>query len=377
MKNKTKAKVLMGAFSLTTLLLPKEVKGEETFLGETISNYQSFLTSSAKDYLEDYLRIDSENSFMEINQDGITTDEVNFRMGPGTTYGVIRTLDSEESIEVLGRCDNDWYLAKVGNTLGFIYGDYVRTLSKEFIDSQRLEYRQTFLCAVEAVSGVNVRESNDLNGKIIGGLNPQDKMPAYEKMDNGWYHIDYNGQDGYVFGELVKEIYATSSLDYPMIYIREEAPFCEEPYNEAISILEKDQFKYIYGENQDYYFIENEGRFGYVMKSHCERLTDTYVVVDISDQILKIYNRGEEIFSSYVVTGKDTTPTYTGAFYLRSKDRNVILRGIDYATPVDYWMPFDGGRGLHDASWREYFGGDIYEDVVKSQKYAEWHTPLR
>ena len=23
-------------------------------------------------------------------------------------------------------------------------------------------------------------------------------------------------------------------------------------------------------------------------------------------------------------------------------------------------MPFDGGRGLHDASWREYFGGDIY-----------------
>ena len=50
----------------------------------------------------------------------------------------------------------------------------------------------------------------------------------FEKMDNGWYHIDYNGEDGYVFGELVKEIYATSPLDYPMIYIREEAPFCEE-----------------------------------------------------------------------------------------------------------------------------------------------------
>ena len=33
----------------------------------------------------------------------------------------------------------------------------------------------------------------------------------------------------------------------------------------------------------------------------------------------------------------------------------------EYESPVDYWMPFNGGIGLHDANWRSKFGGTIYE----------------
>lgn len=32
----------------------------------------------------------------------------------------------------------------------------------------------------------------------------------------------------------------------------------------------------------------------------------------------------------------------------------------EYESHVDYWMPFNGGIGLHDATWRKTFGGDIY-----------------
>ena len=38
-----------------------------------------------------------------------------------------------------------------------------------------------------------------------------------------------------------------------------------------------------------------------------------------------------------------------------------VLKGEDYATPVKYWMPFNGGIGLHDADWRSKFGGTIYQ----------------
>ena len=31
-----------------------------------------------------------------------------------------------------------------------------------------------------------------------------------------------------------------------------------------------------------------------------------------------------------------------------------------YRTEVTYWMPFYEGQGLHDASWRSAFGGNIY-----------------
>ena len=41
--------------------------------------------------------------------------------------------------------------------------------------------------------------------------------------------------------------------------------------------------------------------------------------------------------------------------------RDAVLRGADYATPVSYWMPFNGGEGIHDANWRSSFGGQIYK----------------
>ena len=34
--------------------------------------------------------------------------------------------------------------------------------------------------------------------------------------------------------------------------------------------------------------------------------------------------------------------------------------GSRYASYVEYWMPFNGGIGFHDASWRSIFGGNIY-----------------
>ena len=43
-------------------------------------------------------------------------------------------------------------------------------------------------------------------------------------------------------------------------------------------------------------------------------------------------------------------------------DTIYLLKGEDYEDGVwvDRWMPFDGGIGLHDASWRSDFGGDAY-----------------
>jgi hypothetical protein len=32
----------------------------------------------------------------------------------------------------------------------------------------------------------------------------------------------------------------------------------------------------------------------------------------------------------------------------------------DYIVPVTFWMPFDGGEGLHDVSTRSAWGGDVY-----------------
>ncbi len=52
--------------------------------------------------------------------------------------------------------------------------------------------------------------------------------------------------------------------------------------------------------------------------------------------------------------------TPEGIYAMTYKTRNAILRGRGYATHVNYWMPFNKGIGLHDATWRSKFGGEIY-----------------
>lgn len=87
-----------------------------------------------------------------------------------------------------------------------------------------------------------------------------------------------------------------------------------------------------------------------------------YILVDISDQTLKYYVKGKVKLKSNVVTGGPGNRTPKGHFRLRSKSRNITLRGNGYSSYVKYWMAFIGSEyGIHDASWRSKFGGTIYK----------------
>ncbi|WP_163193063.1 L,D-transpeptidase family protein [Clostridium thermarum] len=90
---------------------------------------------------------------------------------------------------------------------------------------------------------------------------------------------------------------------------------------------------------------------------------NTYVEVDMANQHVWFYKDGILITEGPTVTGNvragHTTPE--GIYSLKYKQRDTVLRGPGYASPVSFWMPFNGGIGLHDASWRNRFGGNIYK----------------
>lgn len=90
---------------------------------------------------------------------------------------------------------------------------------------------------------------------------------------------------------------------------------------------------------------------------------DTYVEVDMTQQKLYYYENGQLFLETDVVTGNTgrRMGTPEGVNYIYSMQRNRTLRGPGYATFVKYWMPVKGNVGLHDASWRKEFGGEIYK----------------
>ena len=95
----------------------------------------------------------------------------------------------------------------------------------------------------------------------------------------------------------------------------------------------------------------------------------TYVEVDLTNQYMYLFVNGSVVTQGPIVTGKpsagDATPQ--GAYRIKYCQKNATLRGpkqpdgtYEWESPVSFWMPFNGGIGLHDAPWQAAFGGDRY-----------------
>lgn len=95
-------------------------------------------------------------------------------------------------------------------------------------------------------------------------------------------------------------------------------------------------------------------------------LGGSYVEVDLDGQHLWLYRDHElvtegDICSGDVATGCETP---TGLYTIKDKQTDRWLNGEDYHDWVSYWMPFNGGVGLHDSTWRTEsdYGGEVYLD---------------
>ena len=89
---------------------------------------------------------------------------------------------------------------------------------------------------------------------------------------------------------------------------------------------------------------------------------NTYVELNLTAQHLFFYKEGILILETDFVSGNISKEfgTPVGTYPVQYKENDATLVGEDYATPVKYWMPFNKNIGLHDASWRDEFGKDIY-----------------
>jgi len=107
-------------------------------------------------------------------------------------------------------------------------------------------------------------------------------------------------------------------------------------------------------------------------KSHGLRDTGpTWVEVDLTHQKLYCVVDDQVVVTTDIVSGRDSTParrTPTGMYEIRFKTTGRYLTGynrdgsVSYRSYVNYWMPFYNNIGLHDATWRYAFGGELYKN---------------
>lgn len=110
-----------------------------------------------------------------------------------------------------------------------------------------------------------------------------------------------------------------------------------------------------------------------------------YVEISIKDQMMWCYKDGQVFVETPVVTGTETDPERAtprnGCWTIFRKKTEYTMKGpmqengeYEYTAFVHYWMPFNGGVGIHDlASRGNNFGGDIY---MTNGSHGCINTPL-
>ncbi|NLK97690.1 MAG: L,D-transpeptidase family protein [Epulopiscium sp.] len=190
-----------------------------------------------------------------------------------------------------------------------------------------------------------------------------------DSMIHQWLSIDENYQITF-YEEKVKEYVKELSKTYNTIGRTRE--FITSS-GEKITVGGGDYGWYINQDEEAQYLIQaiKEGTIetrepAYIQTAFSRNSNDignTYVEIDLTNQYLWFYKNGTLITEGPVVTGNVSTnhTTPKGVYRLKYKQRNAILRGPGYAAPVSFWMPFNGDIGIHDATWRSRFGGNIYK----------------
>lgn len=118
----------------------------------------------------------------------------------------------------------------------------------------------------------------------------------------------------------------------------------------------------IYSNDETRVTVLYYGMEGTVLKNGVKKAEDA-IFLNIAEQKVFLVKNNKIIAESKCVTGtKNVNDTPKGSFKVTEMVKGKTLTGDDYSQYVNYWVRFCEGCGLHDASWRKSFGGNIYKN---------------
>lgn len=255
--------------------------------------------------------------------------------------------------------------------------EYIEEDESELIDEaifeEEYEGESIVFLQDNAVRAIKDTEIIDINGEIIGYL-PKDEELKVNMKYTDLYEVKYNDKMGYVKNTDVIEDYITRPQDtyISVAYINDDTSIYSDTYeSNIVKDLSKYESAYIYYEIGDYCYVMSDNNIGFVKKDKLNILDGTFVIVDISNQHLDLYQNNEIVMSSPVVTGKDKkTPTKIGIHEVYDTRGNRDLIGDNGSRHyVDVMNKFYKGQGLHDAEYDIHY--DESGNVIKKHGWRD------
>ena len=360
---------IMPPFSTETI--PDYVKPEETTPEETTPEVtipeETIPEETIPPVTEEIPIIESSN--IEV----IATTTVNLRSSNTADSIKLDQLQIYDKAYKILSCDNGWDLVRFNNKIGYVFRDYIDYTNNQYeTDYNHIKHDDIVI----TTGTLNFREQPTANSKKIGTFSVNTELQVLATVeDSEWLLVRYNGVLGYVHSgyvismldranELYPELQLSNLKTQSVVYTTTGLNFRTGNSTDfpSLGLLETYETLRVIGKYDGWYFVmTNDYNFGFVSSAYTKVLEDRYVIVDKSEQQLYLYDDNELLYTTPVTTGKDSTPSDTGLFKISYKATNVTLSdNKTYWSPVRYWMPYNGGEGLHDADWRSVFGTESY-----------------
>ena len=299
------------------------------------------------------------------------------------------TLLACNSIILLSGCDTENIESITESNIvvssNSIDDEEVMEEEKEVIEldiSEEVEEEKEEWLTPKFITYIEVEKDTDLYKDIDGtyticSVKKYDRFIKTNTYFDDYYEVISDNICGYIKKDDSK---VTVELEYPTTPIRlvkldKGSNIYYDPLlTDLIATYDDIDVGEVYQEIDGIYSIKTNDFYGYIRKDEVTMIPDkTLAVVDISDQLVKLYRNNEVVLKAPVVTGKPSTPTRLGEYNVYSKTENRYLIGPNYKYYVNVMMSFDNGIGLHDAEYHtdsngkkhgsrtyEEFGGETY-----------------
>ena len=322
------------------------------------------------EYISD-MYFDTNNYFSEVNgEDTIKVSNATLYSDPDSKE-VIGNLEYGTNIHIFAKTVDGYYVIYANNMMGFIEE---ATLVENKDNKVLNEVTTTSWISVTKITGnnINVRSAPSKGDNIIGFCDITDKFIILDHVD-GYYKVEYLGNPGYISDKYVMEDEVDRSMFEvsTMIYNPKVTTYYDYNGN-TIGLLPSYQNMLVIGKVDSFYKVVIDGIVGYVKKNETKELTKTTIVVDLSRQILKVYKSGKEVFRCKVITGSKSNQTQLGCFKIGHHMRNYTFQSSGIFN--EYWIQFDGNRGIHpaDANCGQGWQKHSYFDKAVEDAYDGW-----
>lgn len=194
------------------------------------------------------------------------TDRVNVRREPSTSAKIVKVVDKNGKISVLGE-KGGWYKVSAGGKEGYI--------AKEYVALGLTRYDSALSASLK--EEVNLRVSASTGSKILRVLKKGTEISVLGEAD-GWYQVKYDGLEGYIASEYVKlkeggNSSSSALQSYPAarsaevtdrVNMRKQA----STSSGVAKVLNKNTAVSVLGEQGIFYQVKHGDTVGYIAKEY-------------------------------------------------------------------------------------------------------------